>query len=45
MMELKLEATLARAQGKDLLEDLADDMQAEYWRYVQELDALRQQVQ
>lgn len=45
MMELKLEATLAKAQGKDLLEDLADDMQAEYWRYVQELDELRQQVQ
>lgn len=45
MMELKLEATIAKAHGKDLLADLADDMQAEYWRYVQELDELRQQVQ
>ncbi|GAB5492975.1 MAG: hypothetical protein Phog2KO_31900 [Phototrophicaceae bacterium] len=44
MMELKLEASIAKSKGKDFLAELADDMQAEYWRYVQELDILRQEV-
>ena len=44
MMALKLEASIAKSQGEDLLVSLADDLQAEYWRYMQELDKLRQQV-
>lgn len=44
MMELKLEASIAKAKGTDFLAELADDMEAAYWRYVQELDILRQEV-
>lgn len=44
LMELKLEDSLARSRGEDLLSALADDMQQEYWRYVKELDELRQSV-
>lgn len=45
LMELKLEASIAKAHGEDLLDDLADELQSEYWRYARELDELRQQVQ
>lgn len=41
LMNLKLEASLARAKGEDLLTNLAKDLQAEYWGYVQTLDTLR----
>lgn len=44
MMELKLEESVVKVQGEDLLASLADDLQADYWRYMQELDTLRQQV-
>jgi len=45
LMELKLEESIAKSRGEDLLDDLADELQTEYWRYVRELDELRQQVQ
>ena len=44
MMELKLEESIAKSHGENLLESLADDLQTEYWRHIQELDVLRQQV-
>ncbi|MGJ3239632.1 MAG: DnaJ domain-containing protein [Anaerolineae bacterium] len=44
MMELKLEESLAQARGENFLDDLIDDLQTEYWAYMRELDALRQQV-
>lgn len=44
LMELRLEDALARSRGEDLLAAIADDMQKEYWRYVKELDELRQLV-
>lgn len=44
LMQLKLEESLAKARGEDLIGGLTEDMQAEYWRYMQELDELRQQV-
>lgn len=44
MMELKIEDSLARARGEDLLVVLAKDMEKEYWRYMEELDELRQLV-
>ena len=45
MMSLKLEASLASARGEDLLQELAEEMQAEYWEYMQELDALRTELE
>jgi hypothetical protein len=44
-MELKLEESLAKARGENLMDDIVDELQTEYWRYMQELDKLRQQIQ
>lgn len=41
LMEMKLQESLARARGEDLLADLAAELQAEYWGYVTQLDALK----
>lgn len=44
LMELKLDESIARAKGENMLEDLADEMQVDYWRIMREIDDLRQQV-
>lgn len=44
LMELKLEESMAKAQGKDFMEEIVDELQSEYWRTMHELDDLRQQV-
>ncbi|MEO1286726.1 MAG: J domain-containing protein [Chloroflexota bacterium] len=44
MMELKLEDSLAKARGEDMIATIIDEMQTEYWRYMHELDELREQV-
>ena len=41
MMEMKIKDTLARARGEDMLVKLADDLQAEYWAYMNKLDELK----
>ncbi|MEL6406593.1 MAG: J domain-containing protein [Chloroflexota bacterium] len=44
LMELKLEDSLAKNNGEDLLSELAAEMEAEYWEMMQEVESLRQQV-
>lgn len=41
MMDLKLKSSLARARGRDLLAELAQELEEEYWDWVRKLDALR----
>ncbi len=41
MMELKLKTSLARARGRDLLKELAQELEEEYWDWIRKLDALR----
>ena len=43
-MKLKLEDSLAKNNGEDLLFELAAEMEAEYWEMMQEVQSLRQQV-
>jgi len=44
MMELKLADSLARKRGENMLQQLADDMQREYWERVTELDRLKSEI-
>lgn len=44
MMSLKVEDTLARARGEDLLQELADEYNQEYWELIQEMNTLREEV-
>ena len=44
MMELKIQRKFAQAQGEDLLDDMANDLQQEYWELVKQLDNLRNGV-
>lgn len=41
MMDLKIQNSLARAQGRDLLKEMADDLQNDYWKLMQRLDDVR----
>lgn len=45
MMGLKLEDSLARARGEDLLTDLAQEYQQEYWDLMHEMQQLRQDME
>lgn len=41
LMDLKIETTLAAAQGRDRLREIADALDVEYWQVMTQLDALR----
>lgn len=41
LMDLKIETSLAAAQGRDRLREIADALDAEYWGVMAQLDALR----
>lgn len=43
VMRLKVEQKLAAAQGRDLLGEIADQLEQEYWNQVARLDELRRQ--
>lgn len=45
IMQLKIEASLAQAVGRDLLTELVDSMEAIYWDKMRELDQLRSDLQ
>jgi SMC interacting uncharacterized protein involved in chromosome segregation len=44
MMDLKIESTLAQAQGRDLLQEIATSMQEDYWEHIRKLDQLRAEL-
>lgn len=44
MMELKIEYSLAKARGEDLLDTMAKDLQREFFDYQHQLDELRREV-
>ena len=44
MMELKIQSKFAQAKGENLLSNMANDLQQEYWRLVKQLDNLRNGV-
>lgn len=41
MMDLKIKEKLARMKGRDLLQEMASGMEAEYWDEIRRLDRLR----
>lgn len=41
LMELKIQHTLAKANGQDLLQEIADDLEQEYWTLMKRFDKLR----
>lgn len=41
LMDIKIEATLAAAQGRDLLQEIIDRSNTEYWQCMNRLDELR----
>lgn len=41
LMELKIQCKLAKAQGHDLLQEIADDLEQEYWELMKRFDNLR----
>lgn len=41
VMDLKLQNSMARAQGRNLLKEMADDLQNDYWKLMQRLDDVR----
>lgn len=41
MMEMKMEESMARARGEDMLANLAQELTDEYWAYVRQLDELQ----
>lgn len=41
LMQLKIEESLARARGENLLKQLAEEMEQEYWQRIKELDTLQ----
>ncbi|MFN8373371.1 MAG: hypothetical protein U0694_10925 [Anaerolineae bacterium] len=44
MMRLKIDAALAQSRGRDLLQEMADRMEDEYWDCMARLDDLRRAV-
>lgn len=44
MMELKIQAKFAQAKGDDLLSNMANDLQQEYWTLAKQFDNLRNGV-
>jgi len=45
LMSLKLDASAARAKGENLLQDIAQNLEQEYWQLVKKLNKLRENVQ
>lgn len=44
LMELKINESLARSQGRNLLKEIAGEMEAEYWSLVGQLNELQSQL-
>ncbi len=44
LMDLKIQNSIARAQGQDLLQEIANDLESEYWELMRQLDVLRSQI-
>jgi hypothetical protein len=44
MMRLKIDAALAHSKGRDLLQEIAERMESEYWECMARLDELRRAV-
>ncbi len=42
LMDIKIQETLTKAQGRDLLQEMADEYEQEYWRLMKKLDTLRE---
>lgn len=42
LMDLKIQVKLAQMKGRDLLQEMADDLREDYQRLLRQLDALRQ---
>jgi hypothetical protein len=44
MMDLKIQTSLGRSKGRDVLRELAKELQEEYWSLMRRLDTLRDNV-